>query len=197
MSTSVRNIISRPEKYEAISEGKVFRQGHKYDILSEGVAYMLIRCDRLYAYMLLSAVADGDVEIEFLAAPTVADTGDPEPSGNFNFNAGRISLTTWFTAPDITAEGIHLASTSILGGSGSAPGTATKSTSTMTDFDVVLIPNVDFLLKFSNNAGRDIQLMFESVYKERKYDKSNLLQLLVPCSTLYPSSTLYPNIYVC
>jgi len=197
VSTSVRNVVSRPEKYAAIDEGKVFRQGHKYDIPIDGVAYMLIRCDRLYIHVLLNAVADGDVEIEFLAAPTVADAGNPEPSGNFNFNAGRVSVTTWFTTPDITAEGIHLASTSILGGSGLGTPAGAKSSATMSEFDVVLIPNVDFLLKFSNEAGRTVQLMFEAVYKERKYDHSNYLQLLVPCSTLYPSSSLYPNIYVC
>ena len=190
MGNSVKTVVSRKEAYEYVDDGILIRQGHKYDIPSAGVAYMLIRCGSWYPHVLLNAIADGDLEIEFLAAPTISDTGDPEPSGNFNFNSGKTSLTTWFTTPTITFEGFHAATTWILGGSGVGAIAGSRSTTTMSDFDVILMPNVDFLIKFSNMAGRDMQLMFEAVYVERQYDHSN------DCRSvhLYPSEGLYPMV---
>ena len=133
---------------------------------------MLIRTGDKYPHVFLDATADGDVEIEILIYPTVTTTGVEEPSGNFNFNSDNVSLTKWYITPTLSDEGFHVATTRIIGGSGVSAPSGSKSSATMTDFDVVLIPNTDFLLKFTSHAGRNTQLMFESVYRETDRDSS-------------------------
>lgn len=164
--------ISRPHRYKWIDEGLVFRQAYKYDIEIDGVGYMLIKCGTKYPHTLLKAMADGDVEAEVFHSPTVTLDGDEEPSGNFNFNSSNTSLTTWFPNPTIGDDGSYIAMTWIFGGSGAGTPAGSEGAGTMTDFDVVLIPNVEFLIKFTNHAGRAIQILFESIYVEWEHDYS-------------------------
>lgn len=174
----IQVIVSPPEeivfqhKYKLVAEGGLFRQAYKWDIESAAVAYMLIKVGSKYPRMLLRASADGDTTIEIYHTPTVTLDGDEEASGNYNFNSSNTSLTTWFPTPTIGASGTYIANTWILGGSGVGTPAGSREAGTMYDFDIILIPNVNFLIKFTNAAGRDIHVLFEAVYRETTSDTS-------------------------
>lgn len=160
-------LITEDHTFKDIDDGLLFRNTWKYDILSAGVGYMLIKVGAEYPHALLMTQADGDTTIEFYHTPDISADGDEEPSGNFNFNSENTSLTTWFPAPSVTDPGTYIANTWILGGSGVGVPSASKATGSMSDFSIVLVPNTELLIKFNNTAGRDIQLVFEVLYKER------------------------------
>lgn len=171
--TVVNDVVTnRPHKYKWIDEGLMFRQAYMWEIDSGAVAYMLMKVGSKYPHMLFQSQANGDCQIEIYHTPTVTLDGDEEPTGNFNFNSDNTSLTTWFPTPTIGADGTYIANTWILGGSGvGTPAGAITSTS-LFDFDTILIPNVEFLLKFTNHAGRDIKVFMENMYAEWEHDYS-------------------------
>lgn len=160
-------IITEDHTFKDIDDGLLFRQAYKYDIESAAVAYMLIKVGAKYPHILFRGEADGDTTIEFFHTPTTSADGDEEPSGNFNFNSANTSVMTWFPTPTVTDDGSYIANTWVLGGSGVATPPGTQAAGVMPDLDVVLIPTVEFLLKFTNTAGRDLQFVFEAIYKER------------------------------
>jgi len=172
MGTGISFVTSRPHKYKFVDDGLLFRQAYKWDIESAAVAYMLIKAGSKYPHMLMTASADGDTTIEIFHTPTVTNDGDEEASGNFNFNSSNTSLTTWFPNPTIGADGTYIANTWILGGSGVGTPAGARDAGTMYDMDTVMIPNVNFLLKFTNTAGRDLQVVMEIVYVENLKDYS-------------------------
>jgi hypothetical protein len=172
MGTGISFVTSRPHKYKFVDDGLLFRQSYKWVIESGTPEYMLIKVGSKYPHMLLTATADGDTTIEIYHTPTVSADGDEEPSGNYNFNSAKTSLTTWFPNPSITAAGTYIANTWILGGSGVGTPAGARDAGTMYDIDTVLIPNVEFLLKFTNTAGRDVQFIMEAVYVEVLNDYS-------------------------
>lgn len=165
-------VTSRPHKYKFVDDGLLFRQAYKWDIADEASAYMLMKVGDKYPHMLLTASADGDTTVEIFHTPTITLDGPEEASGNFNFNSSNESLSTWFPTPTIGADGTYIANTWILGGSGVATPPGTQSAGVMYDIDTVLIPNMNFLFKFTNNAGRDIQVVMETVYVENIDDYS-------------------------
>jgi len=162
----------RPHKFKWVDEGLLFRQAYKYDIASGGTAYMLVRVGTKYPHVLMKGICDGDLKIEFFALPTVTADGDEEPTGNFNFNSEHTSLTTWFPNPTISDDGSYIGMTWILGGSGLGTPAGSEGAGTMSDFDIILVPNVEFIVKFTNHAGRDMQLLYECVYTEWENDFS-------------------------
>ena len=172
MSQVVSSVTSRPHKYKFVDEGLLFRQAYKWDLESEEVAYMLIKVGDWYPHMLLMSTSDGDTTIEIFHSPTTTADGTEEPSGNYNFNSSNTSLTTWFPNPTVTVDGTYIANTWILGGSGVSTPSASSDSGTMYDIDTVLIPNVEFVIKFTNTSGRDLQVIMEAVYVERQYDVS-------------------------
>jgi hypothetical protein len=149
MGTGISFVTSRNHLFKLVDDGLLFRQAYKWDLESAEVAYMLMKVGSKYPHMLLMASADGD-----------------------NFNSATTSLTTWFPTPTVTADGTYVANTWILGGSGVATPAGTSDSGTMYDIDTVLIPNVNFLLKFTNTAGRDLQVIMEAVYIENINDYS-------------------------
>lgn len=158
--------------YGLVDRGQLFRNFHKYDLEIATSADMLIKCGSEYPHVLLNAVGDGDTLIQFFVAPTVTEYGTEEPAGNFNFNSGNTSLTKWYAAPTISDVGIYFARTWVLGGSGQGTPAEAKAAASMEGMDVVLIPNTDFLIRFTNMAGRDLQILFEVNYKEVPFDVS-------------------------
>lgn len=163
---------NRPHKYKWIDEGLLFRQAYLWEIPDDEVAYMLIKVGSKYPHMLFQAQATGKCRIEIYHSPTVTLDGVEEPTGNFNFNSENISLTTWFPTPTIGADGIYIANTWILGGTGIGTPAASIASTSLSDFDTILIPNVEFLLKFTNHSGRDIDLFMENMYAEWEHDYS-------------------------
>lgn len=155
-----------------VDDGELFRQAYKYDISSGGTAYMLIEAGTKYLHVILSSIADGDVKFEIFAAPTISDTGAEEASGNFNFNSTKTVLTKWYPTPSVTDDGTYIGQTWILGGSGVGTPAGSEGAATLSEFDIVLIPSVDFLIKMTNFAGRAMQLFFEAVFIENEYDYS-------------------------
>ena len=168
------DVTSRDHTFKMIDEGSLFRQAYKYDIEDEGVAYMLIKAGTKYPHILLRGLADADLKIEIYHTPTVTLDGAEELAGPFNFNTDKTTLTTWFPGPTVDVPGTYIGTTWIFGGSGVTTPNSSGTTGTMNDFDIVLIPTVDFLLKFINLGGRDMQFMFEAVFVERDYDYSTL-----------------------
>lgn len=168
-------VVNRPHKYQMVDDGVLLRQAYKYDIAIDGVAYMLIKSSATkYPHMIFSALADGDTRFEIYHTPTISLDGTEEPSGNFNFNSDKVSETTWFPTPTVTDAGSYIGNTYILGGSGAGTPAASEGAATLSDFNIVLIPSVNFLIKFTNYSGRAIQVLFEAVYVERDYDYSTL-----------------------
>jgi len=172
MPISTSNVTNRPHKYKFVDDGLLFRQAYKWDLASSGIAYMLIKVGAWYPHVLLMASADGDTTIEIFHTPTITADGDEEASGNYNFNSSNTSLTTWFPDPTISADGTYIANTWILGGSGVSTPAGTSDSGTMYDIDTILIPNTNFIIKFTNTAGRDLQCVMEAVYVESQYDVS-------------------------
>jgi len=171
--TVVNDVVTnRPHKYKWVDEGLMFRQAYLWEVASGEVAYMLVKVGSKYPHMLFQAQANGDVQIEIFHSPTVTLDGDPEPTGNFNFNSGNTSLTTWFPDPTIGADGTYIANTWIFGGSGVGTPAASITSASIFDFDTILIPNVEFLLKFTNHAERDVKVFLENVYAEWENDYS-------------------------
>lgn len=172
MGTGISFVTNRPHVYKFVDDGLLFRQAYKWSIADEASAYMLIKVGSKYPHVLLMASADGDTTIEIFHTPTISADGAEEPSGNYNFNSAKTSLTTWFPTPTVTADGTYIANTWILGGSGVATPAGTTDSGTMYDIDTILIPNVNFLIKFTNDAGRNAQVIMEAVYVEALEDYS-------------------------
>ena len=149
-----------------INEGLLFRNAYKYDVGIGAVAYMLIKAGIKYPNVIFSALADGDTRFEIYHTPTISADGAEELSGNFNFNSANTSLTTWFPTPTVTDDGSYIANTWILGGSGTGTPAASEGAGTLSDFNIILIPSVEFLIKFTNHSGRAIQILFEAIYRE-------------------------------
>lgn len=170
MGTGISFVTNRPHKYKFVDDGLLFRQAYTWDIADAGVAYMLIKVGAKYPHILFTASADGDTTVEIFHTPTITLDGDEEASGNYNFNSSNTSLTTWFPGPTIAADGTYIANTWILGGSGVGTPAGARDAGTMYDIDTILIPNTNFLLKFTNNAGRDLQCVMEAVYVENLYN---------------------------
>lgn len=171
MASITHNTVKQ-HNVELIDKGLLIRNAYKYSILSTGVAYMLIKVGAKYPHVQFGAIADGDCTIEFFHTPTISADGAEEPSGNFNFNSATTSLTTWFPTPSVTTDGTYLANTWVLGGSGVATPPGNTPSSAMNDLNIVLIPSVEFLLKFTNTAGRTIQFALEIIYEEKLTDIS-------------------------
>lgn len=162
-------LIGKQHKYELVDSGRLIRQAYKYDILDTESAYMLIKVGDKYPSVALSALADGDIQIEIYHTPTITLDGTEEPSGNFNFNSSLTSDTTWFPTPTIGADGTYIGNLWVLGGSGGATPAGAESAAALRDFSIILTPNVNFLIKFNNSADRDIQVLFEAVYTETEH----------------------------
>lgn len=161
--------VGEQYKFELVDSGRLIRQAYKYDILDDESAYMLIKVGDKYPHMILNALADGDLQIEIYHTPTVTLDGTEEPSGNFNFNSSLTSDTTWFPTPTIDIDGTYIGNVWVLGGSGGATPAGAESAAALRDFNIILIPNTNFLLKFNNSADREIQLLFEAVYTETEH----------------------------
>ena len=171
MASITHNTV-RQHIYELVDKGLLFRNTYKYDLADEGVGYMLIKVGAKYPHVLLKAQGDGDTDIEFYHTPTVTLDGTEEVAGNLNTNSSNTSLTTWFPGPTIGADGTIMAHSWILGGSGVGTPAAARAADSMEDIDIVLIPNVEFLIKFTNTSGRAIQVVFETIYREVLKDYS-------------------------
>jgi len=165
------NVVT-DHKYDLIDKGLLFRNFHKFDIDSASSADMLIKVGSKYPHVLFNAEGDGDCIIQIYGFTTVSDDGVEEPAGNFNFNSSNISLTKWYAGPTVTDLGVYIARTWILGGSGIGAVAGAAAAGSMGSLDTVLIPNTNFLLRFTNFAGRDLQVVFEVDYKELDYDVS-------------------------
>ena len=152
-------IITENHTIKDIDDGLLFRNTHKYEILSAGVAYMLIKVGAKFPHTLLKAHADGNATIEFYHSPEISADGPVCPSTNFNLNSSNTPLTAWHDGPTVTDPGVYIANTWILGGSGVATPSGSRSADSISDLDVVLTPTVEFLLKFTNTAGRNIGLI--------------------------------------
>lgn len=171
-NTVETKIVVEQHSTALVDEGNLFRQAYKYDVSSGGTAYMLINSGTKYPHIILSAIADGDVQFEIFAVPTISDTGAEEPTGNFNFNSTNTMLTKWYPTPSVTDDGVYIGQTWIFGGSGVGTPAGAEGSATLSKFDIVLIPSVDFLIKMTNFAGRSLQLFFEAVCTEKEYDYS-------------------------
>jgi len=172
MGTGISFVTSRPHRYKFVDDGLLFRQAYKWVIADEASAYMLMKVGSRYPHMLLMATANGDATIEIFHTPTVSADGAEEASGNYNQNSSNTSLTTWFPTPTIGADGTYIANTWILGGSGVSTPAGTSDSGTMYDLDTIFVPNVNYLLKFTNDSGRSIQFVMEAVYVENIDDYS-------------------------
>lgn len=151
-----------------VVEGDFFRNGQYMSIADEGVDYILIKAGNKYSHVTFSAMVDGDVQVEIYMSPTVSANGTEMNSGTFNLNylLTNIAVTKYYYAPTVTDEGTYLGNTWAFGGSGTAPGISVKAVSSISNLEVVLIPNTDFLLKFINQAARTLQTWFEVDFYE-------------------------------
>jgi hypothetical protein len=169
--SSADNVVT-DHKYDLVDKGLMFRNFHKFDIAIAASADMLIKVGSKYPHILFNAEGDGDTLIQIYGFTTVSADGVEEPAGNFNFNSGNVSLTKWYAGPTVTDLGIYIARTWILGGSGQGTLAGATAAGSMGVLDTVLIPNTNFLLRFTNMAGRALQVVFEVDYKELDYDVS-------------------------
>jgi len=167
----IGNVVT-DHKYDLVDRGLLFRNFHKFDIAIGEYADMLIKVGSKYPHVLFNAEGDGDCLIQIYGFTTVSDDGTPELAGNFNFNSSNTSETTWFAHPTVTDLGIYVARTWILGGSGQGTPASAKAAGSMGSLDTVLIPNTNFLIRFTNFAGRALQVVFEVDYKEMETDMS-------------------------
>jgi hypothetical protein len=88
-------------------------------------------------------------------------------SGNYNFNhALFLPLTDFFHTPTVSDDGLYIANTWILGGSGVGTPAASITSASMRALDIVLEPNVTYMIRFTNYAGRDLQVAFEATFRE-------------------------------
>jgi len=166
------SVISKDHRYEMIDLGLLFRNFHKLDISSGGTGELLIKTGSKYTHMILDSVADGDTLVQIYGGTTTSDDGTLEPSGNFNFNSSNIAVTTMYSSPTITDDGTYIARTYMLGGSGSSTPAQAHAAASMQNLDIVLTPNSNFMVRFTNEAGRDIQVLFEMTFAEREHDAS-------------------------
>jgi len=168
---AIDNVVTQ-HTYDLVDRGLMFRNFHKFDIVDAASADMLIKTGSKYPHVKLYGEADGDTLIQIYAGTTTSDDGVLEPAGNFNFNSTNLPLTEWYSGPTVTDLGLYIARTWILGGHGVATPSSGRAAASMGDLDVVLIPNMNFLIRFTSMAGRDIQVLFEVDYKEIDYDVS-------------------------
>lgn len=158
---------------DLIDEGKLFRNAFYYTgIENAAVEYILIKAGTKYPHVKFIGQASGNATIELYYNPTVTLDGIEELAGPFNLNTLNTPLTTWFPSPTIGDDGIYIANTFILGGSGVGTPAGSITSTSMNDLDVVLIPSVEFLLKIINTAGRDIDAYIQVVFQEKLTDIS-------------------------
>jgi hypothetical protein len=162
----VRDVTARDNMYQLVEDGQLYRNFHKADISCEGTFNILIKAGSKYPFAFLDAKADGDCHIEIYIGTTVSADGTEMNSGNYNFNSSNTPETTFYHTPTITSDGTYVANTWILGGSGSTPSQQTKATASMRELDVILAPNTNYLIRYTNEAGRSIQALFEVSFKE-------------------------------
>lgn len=170
---SLNEAISKNHVFKLVDEGRMFRNFHKFDLLDEGIGNILIKTGAKYTKVFLDAQGNGDCLVEIYKDTTVSADGTPMSAGNFNFNSSNTPVTTWFTGPTITADGTYIAQTYILGGSGVVTPSATKAAASMEGLDVILEPNTNYLIRFTNEAERTIKALFEVDFREDTYDSSN------------------------
>lgn len=165
----LRYVTARDDRFDKVEKGMVFRNYHKFTIASAGTADILIKTSTTYPFIFLNAKADGDTNIEILIGTTVSADGTELTSGNYNLNylLTKTADTEFYHTPTVTDVGTHLAYTDILGGSGSNPAQQSKAAASMEGLDVILVPSTNYLIRFTNNAGREIQVIFEASFMEK------------------------------
>lgn len=160
-------VNARSNIYAQIENGLVFRNYHKFTIASAADAEILIKVGSKYPFMFLEAEADGDTNISIYRAPTITADGTTMNSGNFNFNSLRTVEIELYHTPTLSADGTYIANTDILGGSGVGTPAAAKASASMKNLDVILEPNINYMIRFDNNAEREIQVKFETTFIEK------------------------------